>query len=87
MINLNFFNAIVYINMDHRTDRKNSIQSELKRLKVKPSKINRISGYKDSFNNGVRGCAKSHLAALDLSIEKRWENVLILEDDCIFSKK
>lgn len=85
-IDLNFFDAIVYINMDHRTDRKKSILKELGKLKVKTEKIHRIAGVKDKYNNGVRGCTMSHIAALNLSIENNWKNVLILEDDCIFAK-
>ena len=82
---LNFFDGLLYINLEQRLDRKKRILLELKRLCVQPSKIHRIDAFYDPFN-GHRGCAKSHRKALDFAIEQRWKNVLILEDDCVFSE-
>lgn len=78
--------GIIYINLDHRTDRKKLIESELHRIGVPNEKVHRFSAIYDRFN-GTKGCLLSHIQALDLAIEKGWERVLILEDDVVFIKK
>jgi hypothetical protein len=83
---LNFFDAVLYINLDHREDRKNHLLQELYRLQVDPHKIHRMRAHLDPLN-GHRGCALSHKEALDFAILKKFKKVLILEDDCVFSKK
>lgn len=80
---LNHFDAVFYINLDHREDRKVSILLQLEKLEIEKEKIIRIPAVLDSLN-GQRGCALSHIKALDLAIEKKLNNVLILEDDCEF---
>lgn len=80
---LDYFDKIFFINLDHRKDRKDFLLNQLSRLKVKEDKIVRISATFDPLN-GHRGCAMSHINALDLAIKKGLNNVLILEDDCQF---
>jgi glycosyl transferase family 25 len=75
---------VIYINLDHRTDRKEQIQKEL--LKVfELEKVERFNAIKDS--NGAIGCSKSHIAVLELAIKNNWKNVLIVEDDMIFNNE
>lgn len=81
---LNHFDAIVYINLDHRKDRQKLLLGELERLEVPKEKIHRVEAVHD-FLNGHRGCAQSHIKALELSQQKKWNNVLILEDDMSFT--
>ncbi|MBI5345690.1 MAG: hypothetical protein HZB76_00890 [Chlamydiae bacterium] len=87
-MSLNLFDAIIYINLKHRKDRKKEILQELTKLKVKKEKIHRIEG---SYNalNGHAGCALSHIQAIEFAEKNKFKNVLILEDDCQFigSKK
>jgi len=78
-----FFDGIVYINLAHRKDRKHAIEKELMRLNAPIDKVHLIEGIFDIFN-GHRGCAQSHLAALDLAAHSQWDHVLILEDDAVF---
>lgn len=80
---LNHFDGIIYINLDKRTDRKKKLEKELEKISIDPHKIIRVSAYDDELN-GVRGCAYSHIQALEFSIQKKWKNVLVLEDDCLF---
>ncbi len=82
----NSFDGTIYINLQHRTDRKLLILDQLKRQNVSTEKIHRIDAVFDPLN-GHRGCALSHIKALDYAIEKRWKNVLILEDDCTFTRE
>ena len=77
------FDGIVYINLNRRTDRKEALLSELKHLRVDPSKIHRIEAVDDPLN-GVKGCLHSHLKALDFVESQGWKRGLILEDDAIF---
>lgn len=77
--------AVYYINLNHRKDRKLSIESQLEVLGVDKSKVQRISAIHNVLN-GHLGCAKSHIKALDQAINNQLENVLILEDDMMFSK-
>jgi len=74
---------VVYINLEHRLDRKERVESELK--KYFPSeKIQRFNAIKDE--RGAVGCTKSHIAVLEMAIQQNWNNVLIVEDDAIWSK-
>jgi GR25 family glycosyltransferase involved in LPS biosynthesis len=82
-MSLNNFDAVVYINLQHRKDRKNHILKELKRVNVDKNKINRISAHFIPFN-GHLGCVLSHIDALNWAIKKNLNKVLILEDDCYF---
>lgn len=85
-MSLNFFDKIIYINLKHRKDKKESILKEFEKLKIEPKKIYRLNAH---FNllNGHKGCATSHIKALNFAIKNKFKNVLILEDDCIFCKK
>lgn len=69
---------VIYINLEHRTDRKEQVESEL--LKVFPlEKIVRFNAIKHKI--GAIGCSMSHIGALEMAIENKWKNVLIVEDD------
>ncbi|MEM8629443.1 MAG: hypothetical protein AAGF04_05195 [Chlamydiota bacterium] len=77
-----FFDQILYINLAERTDRRASIESELEKMEVPVEKITRIEAH--SSINGTRGCALSHIKALDCALENGWNRFLILEDDLVF---
>jgi len=81
----NLFDGIVYINLSHRTDRNRLILDELARLGILQEKTHRIEAVYDPLN-GHRGCALSHIKALEYAIEKKWKSILILEDDCIITR-
>jgi glycosyl transferase, family 25 len=71
---------VFYINLDHRTDRKEALEKELDELGL-PNE--RFSAIKHSF--GAVGCSKSHVAVLKLAKERKYPRVLILEDDFTFT--
>ena len=73
----------MYINLDHRIDRNNNIINQLK-----PFKENNIIRLNASYfkQNGPKGCALSHIRILEMAIKNNWDNVLILEDDFIFTQ-
>lgn len=74
-----FLDKVVYINLDHRTDRLDIINKFLEIGDFPPKKVLRFSAIKQY--PGTVGCAKSHIAILKMAIENNWNNVLILEDD------
>jgi GR25 family glycosyltransferase involved in LPS biosynthesis len=73
---------IYYINLDHRTDRKYQIESELRLMNVPSHKVQRIPGIIESI--GALGCSKAHLLALQDCLQNNYQNCLILEDDFMF---
>ncbi len=81
---LGLIEAIVYINLKKRDDRRKSLLQELKKLRVNLNKVFRIEAFEEK-ENGTRACVRSHIQALELAYYKKWKSVLILEDDVIFS--
>jgi GR25 family glycosyltransferase involved in LPS biosynthesis len=71
----------MYINIDKRTDRKEQLLNMLKIFH--PDKITRISAFKN--DNPVVGCTLSHISAISHAKKMKYPNVLILEDDAIWS--
>jgi GR25 family glycosyltransferase involved in LPS biosynthesis len=84
---INNFDIVYFINLEHRTDRREHITNELSKTNIEPSKINRINGIcvKDF---GILGCAKSHLQTLTkfMQTPDEIQNCIIFEDDFMFSQ-
>ena len=76
---MDYIDAILYINLAHRTDRKKHILDEIHKLCTDDSKIHRIDAIKRE--NGAFGCGLSHIKALEYALEHEWKTVLMLEDD------
>jgi glycosyl transferase family 25 len=77
-----FIDKVVYINLEHRTDRRISIETEL--AKYFPHwKISRFDAIRNE--KGYIGCTMSHIGVLELAISRGWKNCLIVEDDAIWS--
>jgi glycosyl transferase family 25 len=74
---------VVYINLAYRTDRRKQVEKELSIFP--PEKVLRFDAIKDE--KGHIGCSLSHIAVLKMAITKKWNNVLIVEDDMIWNKK
>lgn len=77
--------AVVYINLDDRTDRKAEMEAQLNAIGMPESKIHRLSAVKRKW--GVLGAALSHESVMRFIIERGWKRVLILEDDAGFEYK
>jgi GR25 family glycosyltransferase involved in LPS biosynthesis len=73
--------AIFYINLDIRQDRKEEMEEELKRMNLTAE---RFSAIPHPPPNGIVGCGKSHLQVIKIAKERGYKNVLILEDDFVF---
>ena len=68
-----------YINLEHRTDRKEHVEKELDKLGIKATRFNAIK-----MTNGAIGCSMSHLRILEDAKKNKLEHVLIIEDDIKF---
>lgn len=79
---MEYIDKIIYINLDHRTDRKEEIENELRSYSMdfKAERFEAIS----TPGFGILGCGKSHLEVLKLAKKRNYKNVLILEDDFCF---
>jgi GR25 family glycosyltransferase involved in LPS biosynthesis len=71
---------VIYINLESRQDRRQSIEHELNQLGVEYERFNAIA----TPGFGILGCGKSHLAVIELAKQRGYQNVLILEDDTHF---
>lgn len=76
---MDFFGGVVYLNLDKRTDRRAEIEQELGSVGLVAERFAAIEK-----SPGILGCSLSHLEILRMARERRWKNVLILEDDFHF---
>ena len=68
-----------YINLEHRTDRKEHVEKELSKIGITGQRFNAIK-----MDNGAIGCSMSHLRLLQDAIKNNLEHILIVEDDIKF---
>lgn len=78
----NYVKHIIYINLDKRTNRNERISRQL--TIFNKEKIHRLSAV-DNPTDRVVGCATSHLNALKMARDNKYPNVLILEDDAVWT--
>jgi len=75
--------VIFYINLSHRTDRKDHFLSEIKKLCLDETKIVRIDATHHTV--GCIGCTKSHITAMEtFQTNPEWKTCIIFEDDFTF---
>ena len=72
---------VFYINLEHRIDRNNHVQQQLETIGLN-SVAQRFNAIK--MENGAIGCSMSHLALLKNAVKKRFDHILIVEDDIQF---
>jgi glycosyl transferase family 25 len=70
---------VFYINLDKRTDRRQEIETEIKKVPGLWEKAERFSAIEHPF--GCVGCTRSHLEVLRLAKTRGYSQILILEDD------
>jgi glycosyl transferase family 25 len=68
-----------YINLEHRTDRKEHVENELNNIGIEPTRFNAIK-----MTNGAVGCSLSHLKILEDAKKNQLDHILIVEDDITF---
>ena len=77
---MDIFENTFYINLEHRTDRLEHVQNELKKIGIKGERFNAIK-----TKSGAVGCTLSHIKCLELAKERNYEEVFICEDDITFT--
>lgn len=75
-----FFDKVVVINLDRRTDRMEKLDSQLKELGIQYKRFSAVDGKKLNIDPIVAGL-KSHLQVMKDNSGKK---VLVLEDDAYF---
>ena len=79
-----YFDKIIYINLNHRKDRKEQILNELKKMDIDENKIYRLEAVHEKYNGHI-GCAKSHINVLNYAKKNKFKNILVCEDDFVFT--
>ena len=83
-LKMEHIDCVYYINLDHRVDRREQIESELEKMEIPLSKRVRISGInKPGF--GILGCGLAHKKTIETFLESPHTTCLILEDDFEFT--
>lgn len=81
--NIDLIDKIYFINLESRKDRKESIINEIKKIDPELKKTLRIEA--TFHEKGHIGCGMSHVKTLEHAIENNYENIVILEDDFVFT--
>ena len=79
------FDAILYINLDHRTDRLALLQPTLQLLEPFAQQTIRVSAIQHA--QGGKGCALSHLKVFGLIQKHQFVHTLVLEDDATLDEE
>jgi len=79
MDNIKDIKYVLYINLESRTDRKKHVEKQLISIGLKGNRFNAVK-----MLNGAIGCSMSHLKCLQIAKEKKWDHLLIIEDDIEF---
>jgi glycosyl transferase family 25 len=72
---------IIYINLDHHVEKRNVMENQLRYFGVP---FERFSGI-HLADEGWLGCTRSHLSVLKMARERKYKNILIFEDDFVFT--
>jgi len=72
---------VIYINLAHRTDRKEHIEGQLKQIGFTNGE--RFNAVKTA--NGRVGCTLSHIKCIELAKQRNYSHVVICEDDTMFT--
>jgi glycosyl transferase family 25 len=70
-----------YINLHSRPDRKKHVEHELNQIGISAERFNAIQ-----MPNGALGCSFSHLKLIETAKANKWEHILIVEDDILFTQ-
>jgi GR25 family glycosyltransferase involved in LPS biosynthesis len=80
---IDYIDAILYINLEHRTDRNEHCLNEIRKMDPLLAKTHRIDAVYNKIN-GALGCTQSHIKALQLFLDNPWNTCIIFEDDFTF---
>jgi len=67
----------IYINLEHRKDRNESVLKELSKIGIDiPERFNAIE-----MKNGAIGCSLSHIKCIETAMKRNYDYIMICEDD------
>jgi GR25 family glycosyltransferase involved in LPS biosynthesis len=67
----------IYINLEHRKDRNESVLKELSKIGIDiPERFNAIE-----MKNGAIGCSLSHIKCIEIAMKRNYDYIMICEDD------
>ena len=69
----------VYINLTSRLDRKAQIEQEIRKVGGTPIRLQAVR-----MRDGLMGCVRSHIKALEYGLDQGWPRFAIVEDDLEF---
>jgi len=81
MNSINDIKHAFYINLLSRPDRKQHVETQLNAIGIKAKRFNAIK-----LSNGALGCSMSHLKLIETAKLNKWEHILIIEDDILFTQ-
>jgi glycosyl transferase family 25 len=81
--NIEDFENVFYINLDHRKDRKEHVEKELTSIGIHKDNIHRFNAIK--LNNGAIGCTMSHIKLIQTAKDNKLPYIMICEDDIQFT--
>lgn len=73
--------SVVYINLDHRVDRRMHVETQLKNIGINNAK--RFKAVK--LENGALGCSMSHLKCIENAKNNNDKYLMVCEDDIEFT--
>ena len=79
---LSQIDAVIYINLDSRPDRRVQVESELRKV-FPESKLHRFAAIHDT--PGAFGCSRSHIEVLRWAETEGWDTVMVVEDDLMWT--
>jgi len=77
--------VVYYINLEHRTDRKEAFLQEMEKTNIAKDKIKRIAGHYME-NRGHLGCSYSHIQVLEEFVASSHKTCIVFEDDFQFDQ-
>lgn len=85
-----FYDRTYVINLEDRIDRRRQVSAEVRRVGFAEDRVEIFSARRPDGpgpfpSTGARGCFESHLAVLRQARDRGLANVLVLEDDVVFS--
>jgi len=80
-----FIDKVIYINLDHREDRREIMSKFFEKGQIPLDKVVRFPAIQNK--KGGLGCLQSHREVLRIAKKEGWKNVLILEDDLEWTDK
>jgi GR25 family glycosyltransferase involved in LPS biosynthesis len=76
---MNLFENTLYINLEHRQDRRDHVAAEFAKMGITAERVNAMR-----TKIGAIGCTLSHIRCLEIAKERGFEQVFICEDDITF---